>query len=320
METLVGTDIGIEVKTAVSIRRKPGLVGLPGDDPINYNYKIGSAIKGVDALRGLTRQEEVLYLPHLINVYPEDTQHWLQATRDYWSNIAVFIPADEETSDNKLKGKVLQFVVTFKSNTIAEQYKGASLEDKVAIIQKSGVVVEGIADYVLFRYCLVYGRVANSFEQIYASPRIRFYLYSRDQEMKIEQTIFQERTKATRVFLDILTDEKTVDAVLRMFGNNPEVFENLGEKHLKVEQIKNGTPRLFMDYVNDKDLRLKANIKRAVELGIIYSPTNTDSYYYGADNDILLGNSLLDAVLFFKSEDEKKKQIKDSIVNQLKGK
>jgi hypothetical protein len=138
--------------------------------------------------------------------------------------------------------------------------------------------------------------------------------------MKIEQTIFQERTKATRVFLDILTDEKTVDAVLRMFGNNPEVFENLGEKHLKVEQIKNGTPRLFMDYVNDKDLRLKANIKRAVELGIIYSPTNTDSYYYGADNDILLGNSLLDAVLFFKSEDEKKKQIKDSIVNQLKGK
>jgi hypothetical protein len=278
-------------------------------------------MKGVDCLRGLNRQEEVKYLPSLINIFPEDTQHWLQATRDYWSNISVFIPSDEETTDNKLRGKVLQFTVAFKSAKIADDYKSATLEQKVSIIQKSGgEIVEGISDYVLFRYCLVYGRVANSFEQIYNSPRIRFYLYSRDQEMKIEHNIFQERIKATKVFLDILTDEKTVDAVLRMFGKKPESFETLGEKHLEVDKIKTNTPRLFIDYVNDKDLRLKASIKRAVELGIIYNPTNTDSYYYGADNDILIGSSLLDAVLYFKSEDEKKKQIRDSIVQQLKGK
>ena len=321
METQVSTNVDTEVKTVLAIRRKPGLVGLPGDDPINYNFKVGSSMKGVDCLRGLNRQEEVKYLPSLINIFPEDTQHWLQATRDYWSNISVFIPSDEETNDNKLRGKVLQFTVSFKSAKIAEDYKLASLQDKVGIIQKSGgEVVEGISDYVLFRYCLVYGRVANSFEQIYNSPRIRFYLYSRDQEMKIEHNIFQERIKATKVFLDILTDEKTVDAVLRMFGKKPESFETLGEKHLEVDKIKTSTPRLFIDYVNDKDLRLKASIKRAVELGIIYNPTNTDSYYYGADNDILIGSSLLDAVLYFKSEDEKKKQIRDSIIQQLKGK
>lgn len=321
METTVSTNVDIEVKTVLAIRRKPGLVGLPGDDPINYNFKVGSSMKGVDCLRGLNRQEEVKYLPSLINIFPEDTQHWLQATRDYWSNISVFVPSDEETTDNKLRGKVLQFTVSFKSAKIADDYKSATLEQKVSIIQKSGgEIVEGISDYVLFRYCLVYGRVANSFEQIYNSPRIRFYLYSRDQEMKIEHNIFQERIKATKVFLDILTDEKTVDAVLRMFGKKPESFETLGEKHLEVDKIKTNTPRLFIDYVNDKDLRLKASIKRAVELGIIYNPTNTDSYYYGADNDILIGSSLLDAVLYFKSEDEKKKQIRDSIVQQLKGK
>lgn len=321
MEAQVSTNVDVEVKTVLAIRRKPGLVGLPGDDPINYNFKVGSSMKGVDCLRGLNRQEEVKYLPSLINIFPEDTQHWLQATRDYWSNISVFIPSDEETTDNKLRGKVLQFTVAFKSPKIAEEYKLSNLEQKVKLIQSAGgEVVEGISDYVLFRYCLVYGRVANSFEQIYASPRIRFYLYSRDQEMKIEHDIFQERIKATKVFLDILTDEKTVDAVLRMFGKKPELFESLGEKHLEVDKIKTSTPRLFIDYVNDKDLRLKANIKRAVELGIIYSPTNTDSYYYGADNDILIGSSLLDAVLYFKSEDEKKKQIRDSIIQQLKGK
>jgi hypothetical protein len=33
METTVSTNVDIEVKTVLAIRRKPGLVGLPGDDP-----------------------------------------------------------------------------------------------------------------------------------------------------------------------------------------------------------------------------------------------------------------------------------------------
>ncbi len=70
METTVSTNVDIEVKTILAIRRKPGLVGLPGDDPINYNFKVGSSMKGVDCLRGLNRQEEVKYLPSLINIFP----------------------------------------------------------------------------------------------------------------------------------------------------------------------------------------------------------------------------------------------------------
>ena len=35
--TTATTNTGLLVTTEVSIRRKPGLVGLPGDDPTNYN-------------------------------------------------------------------------------------------------------------------------------------------------------------------------------------------------------------------------------------------------------------------------------------------
>lgn len=308
-----------EVTTILSIRRKPGLVGLPGDDPINYNYKIGSAIKGVDALRGLSREEERLYLPQLINVSPEDTMHWFDSSRDYWSNISVFVPADEEVSDNALKGKVLKFVVSFKSSKIAEEYKFADLEQKAKIISNNGgIVVEGVANYVLYRYCLVYGRVANSFQDIYKSAKIRFYLYSRDQEIKREQAIFKKQTLATKAFFEIMEDEKMIDSILRISGKNPETFETLGEKHLEVDKFKVEQPSLFLDYVKDKDLVMKASIKKAVALNIIYNPVNTDSYYYGADNDILLGNSLLDAVLYLKSDDVKKKEVRESIVQQLK--
>ena len=320
MDNILNDPNSVEVKTVLAIRRKPGLVGLPGDDPTNYNYKVGSALKGVDVLRGLDRKEEVKYLPHLINVFPEDTQHWLQATRDYWSNVSVQIPADEEVSNSELKGKTLKFTVIFRSKTIAEEYRNSDLEKKSELIQNSGEIIEGISDYVLFRYCLVYGRVANSFEQIYNSPKIRFYLYSKDQEVKRELDIFKERTKATKAFLSIMEDEKTIDAVLRMFNKNPNSFDSLGTKHLEVDKIKTESPTSFLTFIQDKDLILKASIKKAVNLGIIYNPSNTDSYYYGADNDVLLGKSLLDTVLFFRSEDEKDKQVKESIIQQLKGK
>lgn len=319
MNTIANKESEITVKTVLAIRRKPGLVGLPGDDPTNYNLKVGSALKGDGPLRGLDREEEKKYLPIVTNTFPEDYQHWLESTKNYWSNISVPVPADEETPNNdNLKGKILKFTVVFRSKQIAEEYKVASLEKKASIVKKSGEVTEGISNYILFRYCLVYGRVANSFEDIGKSYKIRFYLYSKDQELKREHSIFKQRTNATRAFLEIMEDEKMINSVLRMFGVNPETFDSLGEKHLRLDKFKNEKPSKFLDFIKDKDLSIKASIKRAVELGVIYNPTNTESYYYGADNDVLIGASLLDAVLYLKSDDEKKKQVRDSIIAQIK--
>ena len=318
MDNKVSRQIEIEVVTTLSIRRRPGLVGLPGDDPINYNLKIGSALKGDGVLRGLNREEEKQYLPLVTNIFPEDHMHWLEATKNYWSNISVTVPADEEGGTHSLKGKVISFTTVFQSKKVAEEFKFAKLEAKAEIIKKYGLVTEGISNYILFRYCLVYSRVANSIADVYASPRIRFYLFSRDQEVKRKHDIFKEQTKATKAFLDIMEDEVVLDSVLRMFGKDPDTFESIGEKHLEIDVIKTKNPTKFLDFLRDKDLTLKASIKKAVSQGVIYNPINTDSYYYGADNDVLLGNSLLDTVLYLKSDDEKKKQVRDSIKAQLK--
>lgn len=308
------------VNTTLSIRRKPGLVGLPGDDPTNYNIKLGSSLKGEGPLRGLSRVEEKKYLPSIINVYPEDHMNWLSATKDYWANISVPIPADEESQNVALKGKELKFAVEFDSEAVYNKYLESSLEDKAKLVEDYGNVIEGISSYVLFKYCLVYGRVANSSSDIYKSPRIWFYLFSKDQERKREHSVFKERIKANRAFLDIMDDEKTINALVRMFGTNPETLDTIEDKHLVLDKNIKDHPIKFLEYIKDKDLSIKSSIKRAVELGIIYSPSNTDSYYYGADNDILIGSSLIDAVLFLKSNDEKNIQIKESIVAQIKNK
>jgi len=318
METQVSKSKEIEVVTTLSIRRKPGLVGLPGDDPANYNLKVGSALKGDGVLRGLDREEEKKYLPIVTNIYPEDHMHWLEATKNYWSNISVSIPADNDSENPNIKGKVIIFTTVFPNAKVAEGYKLAKLEDKAKIIREHGTVIEGISSYILFRYCLVYSRVANSISDVYASPRIRFYLFSKDQEVKRKYDIFKDQTKATKAFLDIMENEQMLDAVLRMFKKNPDTYESIGEKHLEIDKLKTKSPAKFLGFIKDRDLTLKASIMKAVKLGVIYNPSNTESYYYGADNDILLGSSLLDVVLYFKSEDIKKVQIRDSIKAQLK--
>lgn len=312
----------IIVKTTLAIRRKPGLVGLPGDDPTNYNIKIGSSYKGINHLSGLTRQEEQQYLPTILSVDPEDKFHWLEAVKNYWSSISVAVPSDEETGNKSLKGKVLNFKVAFTNEKAAESYKIASLEKKAEIMKDGhGIVIEGTSDYVLFRYCLVYGRVANTFDDIYKTPKIWFYLYSKDQEAKKEYNIFKLRNKATEAFLSIMTDEPIVNSILRMFGENPnnlDKFGNIADKHLILDKKIQAQPQVFLDFVKDKDLSIKAFIKAAVAKNVVYNPVSTDSYYYGADKDVLLGRTLLDAVLFLQSKEEKNVNIRDSIKAQLK--
>jgi len=75
----------------VSIRRKP-LSLLPGDDADAVKMKIGSSFKHGSVLRGVTPQEEAVYLPELIGSDPLK-QDWAIKTKEYWQNISVEIPA-----------------------------------------------------------------------------------------------------------------------------------------------------------------------------------------------------------------------------------
>ena len=298
----------------LSIRRK-GFTGLPGDDTSLHNRKVGASMKGSSAARGLSFEEEKLYLPEIINVSPNDIG-WRAATNDYWNNISVPIPADGTTT-NKLQGKVLKFIVEFNSEKDKKDFeKTLSFEEK-AEISKRGRVVEGIADYILWRYCLIYSRVANRFEDIGKSAKIFFYLYSKENETLVEHQAFKARVKAQSLFTSILLKESMVDAVLLMFDQDLSAFDTLQDKHLALEALIKVQPKAFVQYIEDTSLEEKAQIKIAVERGILHKPTNTDSYYFGENSEALLGTSLMEAVLYWKSEEPKKAQIVTAIKARL---
>ncbi len=303
----------------LSIRRA-SQIGLPGDDVTIYNLKVGSALnkQGGGPLKGLDYDEERKYLPNIIQIDPKD-QEWRVKTGDYWSNIAVPIPADG-VGTAKLQGKVLKFTIRFKSKALVNAFEAATDVEEKAKISKQGDVVEGVADYVLFRYCLVYGRVANRLADAKKSPKIRFYLHSKDTEVRSAHIAMKQRAEASVKFTALLDKgkEKMVDAILLMFDQNLASFDDLKDKHLALEGLVSTKPVEFLTFMEDSNLGVKATIRTAVDAGIIHKPAHTDTYYFGENNEITLGTTLLDAVLYWKSDNEKNRVIVEAITARLK--
>ena len=304
----------------LSIRRKFQEAGLPGDDAMTQNPKVGSSFKGKAPLSGLTIDEEKMYLPEIIGISPVDV-NWRKEVREYWNNISERVPHDNEGTNSRLPGRLITFTVVFKNNKDKEAFESAELFEAKAEISKRGEVTpDSIADYVLFRYCLVYSRVSNDAKSIHKSAKILFYLYSQETEAKKNYGIFELRNRAREIFVSLLEDISKIDALLRIFGEDPnDTFTYMSEqdKHLKLDEFLAKNPKRFIQYAKDKSLSEKAFIKEAVLANIIHNPPNTDSYYYGDDRQVVLGNSLSDAVLYLKSKEQVNQQVVESIKSQL---
>lgn len=305
----------------LSIRRKHNEPTLPGDDAVNQNPKIGSSLKGKAPLSGLSLEEEKRYLPEIIGVSPDDV-NWRKEVKEYWNNISERVPHDDESSPRDLPGKVIEFNITFDNEKDKKAFDNAEDFDKKAEVSKRGEIdIANVPDYVLFRYCIVYGRVANNFKDRYKSNKILFYLYSKEKSVKQEHNSFMIRNQARTLFMNILEDIKRIDAIIVLYGNNPHdefKFEGVEDKHLFLEEKINKKPKVFLQYAKDKNLLSKSMIAQAVEKGIIYRVSNTEKHYFGEDKEILLGKNLEETVLYLKSNDTKNKQIRETIEAQLK--
>lgn len=304
-------------KVQLSVRRKE-IKGLPGDDASLHNLKIGASLQGRAPLRGLTFDEEKKYLAEIINVSPSDVQ-WRVATQDYWNNISVKVPADGENTGH-LQGLVLNFIIGFSNKADKDAFDSVSNFEEKAEISKRGEVLENVADYILWRYCLVYGRVANAFKDVGKSPKIVFYLYSKANETKAAHDKVKLELKANTLFASILDDESMIDSVLLLFKQDPkntDIFETLEDKHVALGALIKTKSKDFIAFVEDVNLKYKAFIQKAVEARIITNPTNTEIYYFGENNEVVMGKSLMEAVLFIKSDEAKNKEIVAVIKSKL---
>lgn len=305
----------------LSIRRKNVATGLPGDDPTTQNPKIGSGLRDRAPLSGLSFEEEMQYLPEIIGVDAKDI-NFRKEVKEYWSNISEKVPHDIEASDINFPGRPIKFTVLFESENDKKRFDNAIGFEAKAQAAKRGTVVEGINDFVLFRYCLVYRRVANDERDQHKAAHIDFYLFSREQKVKQEYSAFTLRNQARELFSTLLdpSHESKIDAILRLFDSNPDdtnLYPSLENKHMTLDEKIRLDPKTFIQYANDKKLAMKSFILKAVDLGAIFVPSNTELHYLGSNKEELLGRNLMETVLFLEDKAEKNVQILEVLKSQV---
>jgi hypothetical protein len=295
---------------------------------LNKN-KIGSSLRNRSVLRGLSFEEEKIYMPTIIG-FPSDAPNFQKACEEYWKDISVVVPppSDSKFSDGGLE---LEVGFVYSSKEAAEKgeaeatseftkfndalEKGKEYNMKFDVRSKVGKPIE-LNDFVLWRYCLKYGRVANREQDIKKSRKIDFYMTNPQLELKLKKDTVQLRKDAYLAFAKIsASPEKSANLFYvlekerKEYVMKTQVELNANEPtdvELLLEHVATKKPATFLKAAKDKNIEMRAFIARCIETGHLRRVPNTDRIIYG-DNEVI-GSSTNDAIAFLMSEKEPRNQ------------
>ena len=281
----------IEVSKKVFIRRKPGLNAFANANEktlqkLDSTFKIGSSLtRSGNVNKGVVHEDEARYMPDIVSLRPDDI-NFRTAVEDYWNNIAVYIP----------KGDGKEIEVGFQYENEEARNKGEA-DGTWETRQKYGkpIVLE---DYLLYRYCLVYSRVANTIADIDASNRIRFYLHTREEETRTKYNQLEQTKNATVKLLEFLADRNMVKTLLYIYERTD--LEDTRDQDLFLwDEIKND-PQRFITLVADEDLQTRAFIYKCISSGLLSRQPNTEVIF--TDDTNILAYTINDAIAALKTE------------------
>lgn len=315
------------IQIRCSIRRKPFNGGLPGTDPADRQYKIGASLNPLSkkCLKGIDGTLERIVMPRIIGIGATESS-FQKEVEEYWNNIGVIIPADEEAGKEEDKGKVLSISFIVRGTLLKETIEAESdIEKKYNIIAK-GIVDETIDietedmnfDFVFLGYCLRNKEVANDVSLMWYSPKIKYYIFNKAITTARRYNLIQLKDQARPLFAELRNDDMKLNAMLMMFNLLPSAYTSTMDKVVALDEVYDKSSESlanFISFAKDADLDLKYLIKLSVKKNKITNHTGTEAYYY---NQILLGKTLNDTVLFLKELQPENQNIRKALEREVK--
>jgi hypothetical protein len=237
----------------------------------------------------------------------------------------VVIPHDEEGKKEAEQGHKILIEYTVVGDFNLKLLKDSkNIEDRIDVLNK--LLIDGTAkieydymsQYAFLCYCLKYKLVANKPEDIHKSDKIKFYVFDKPAAIKNSMAKLEIKEKSFELFKTVKQSREYLDYILLMFGLNIKEYEDLSDKILKVDEIRNISESemiKFNSYAEESNWEEKAFIKKCVHYKLLTNAVNTTSYYY---NDVLLGKTLADTVINLNTEDHA--DIKRSLKGELASK
>lgn len=276
----------------------------------NPPQRLGSKHSSVDRMVNMYGDEMKVLLPSIIGVSSLDVT-WYKAIKYYWDSVSYLIPPS---------GKKLEVGFSYSIDDISRKSAIESLSKNITTIKDDATLAEyceisvkeeekyrygrpiKIEDYLMYRYCLVDGHVANTIEDANKSNNIRFIISNPKAMQDFKRQNHALETKANSIYIDALKDSQIVANILYSMGIDITNMDQL-DREIKLKEVYISDPKKFVEVSSDKNLNLKAKIERYILKGILNRLPDSSIIVDSTDISFTVGGDINEAVNFFASED-----------------
>lgn len=297
---------------------------------------IGSSIKSSQILSS-NRGEVETYFPQLLGI-SSNNESFTTRLKQYLNNIHVHVDELGVTFDASFRFNTKRDYFKFKKKEEAienaykqvdrqnlEELKKAlkikirDINDIESNLYKVGSPVN-VAEYVLYRHCLLYRDVAKDTAFINSDSHIRFYFKDENKEKALQQKQRNAVNTAKRNYVELLGDDAKFKAVYIQYCvlNNMGIVTSLADERInqevQLDRFSTNEPVKFNAICTDKDIQIKSTIELLISRGeFVRSQFNQNITTKDGD---FIGANMKDAVVWFKNPENE--NIVAAFENKLK--
>lgn len=268
-------------------------------------------------------------LRNLISIDPNSSD-WTKQVKDYYSSLLYIIPSGGKVFEAGFSYNDEKHIEVFaeKEKAIIKKYDAAEKElnpndpdfnklelalynskkdelfnlevEKNKILNNSPVYGSPInkEEYIIYLYALYSPYVAKRFKDVDRGVKIKYVMYSEEENLKIEENAFKLQLEADEAYIKLLEDDNKVDYVLKVLYQYTQSMSKL-DKQRAIKRLSTSSPDTFLRVVKDKKLERKAFIEDLVLTGIINKSNDSGVYTDGSDATIVIGTNMEEVLAFF---------------------
>lgn len=288
------------------------------------NEYIGSCVRTSRALAS-NKEEMNAYFPNLIGVSPSN-ENYITKVKEYLNNIQVKVDKLGVKLNTSFVYYQYRYYLKYKEaeDKINAEYDAIDKTNTKALkegLEKKIIALnvleseqykygypENIADYLLYRHCLLYKDIAKEPALINNDKSIRFWIKDEAKEAKLQEGLRIELNKAKRNYVGICDDDdyfKDVYVQYCVIKGLP-ITASLAESKIvqqnNLDKFSQEEPVKFNKICSDKQLVVKSLIERLIENGVLNRHPYSQNIV-AVDSGDYIGANMKEAVIWFTNPD-----------------
>lgn len=267
-------------------------------------------------------EEMKFLLPNILGISPGSSNtDWTLAVSNYWHNLNIDVPMEGyrmNTSlivdiNDPLRKSYIETLLTKELKVSKDAKDDAKVTAIEEYLEKDTTpeevkyrysIPEDVSSYLVWRFCLVYGKVANVPDVMGNTTKIEFFLMDAAIAEKKREEGAKIKNKAIRRYSELLS-EKNVSKIddLLIASNNVSSLGDLKklsntDKENILLDMATAKPTDFLNLVNNNNLEVTSKIKKLTMGGLINNLPMTSIYVDASDPSKVLGNSISEVITY----------------------